>query len=106
MSAPYNASPIPFDFSTRLGIVFIVESASISAITVIGLLLYITVCALLSHTFQWILNVLPRSPLRQYKAVVSRKWPMETHTHYYFLNLLVSDLVQAIGKSSRNMFFH
>jgi len=23
---------------------------------------------------------------------------METHTHYYFLNLMVSDLVQAIGE--------
>jgi hypothetical protein len=35
------AEPTLFSFSTRLGIVFIVESASLSAIAVASLLLYI-----------------------------------------------------------------
>jgi hypothetical protein len=41
---PSMASPPLFDFSTRTGLLFMVESASISAITVAGLLLYIVVC--------------------------------------------------------------
>jgi hypothetical protein len=41
--ATQNISPPLFDFSTRIGLLFIVEAASISAITVAGLLLYIVV---------------------------------------------------------------
>src|SRR5438876_12127743 len=75
----------PFSFSTRLGIVFIVESASISAIAESILLLYIAVrqgnLPNLGSQF---------SHFPQYNAISSRKWPMETFTHYYILNLLVS----------------
>jgi hypothetical protein len=65
----------PIDFSYRIGLLFVVEAASISAIAVTGLLLYIVG-----------------------SAIWSRKWPMETQTHYYFVNLLIADLIQAIGE--------
>jgi len=53
------------------------ESAALSAIAVSGLLFYIGYSAL---------RVTPK-----------RSWSVSTHIHYYFVNLLVSDLIQAIG---------
>ncbi|KAH7912605.1 hypothetical protein BJ138DRAFT_1229715, partial [Hygrophoropsis aurantiaca] len=75
-----DSSDSSFDFGTRLGLVFIVEFAALSAIAVSSLLLYITYSAVTLH----------RNALR--------KWSMDTHIHYYFLNLMVFDLVQAIGE--------
>ncbi|KAJ3552032.1 hypothetical protein NM688_g4374 [Phlebia brevispora] len=69
----------PFDFGIRLGLVFIVETASFSAIAVLGLLTYI------GYSFAKI------------KANASRKWSTATHVHWYFLSMLVSELIQAIG---------
>lgn len=39
----------PFDFDVRLGIVFIIEFASLSAIAVASLLVYIAVCYFISE---------------------------------------------------------
>lgn len=68
-----------FSFKQRLGIVFICESAALSALAVSGLLLYIGYSAL------------------RVKPGATRRWSVSTHIHYYFVNLLVSDLVQALG---------
>ncbi|ESK97967.1 hypothetical protein Moror_905 [Moniliophthora roreri MCA 2997] len=68
-----------FSFGTRLGLVFIVEFASLSAIAVVSLLLYILYSAV------------------TIKRGASRAWTVSTHVHYYFVNLLLSDLIQAIG---------
>lgn len=38
------------------------------------------------------------------KRGASRKWSTETHIHYYFINLMVFDLVQAAGESTECMF--
>ncbi|KAF8913599.1 hypothetical protein CPB85DRAFT_1375615 [Mucidula mucida] len=69
----------PFDFDVRLGIVFIIEFASLSAIAVASLLVYIAYSAV------------------AVRRGASRSWKVSTHIHYYFVNLLVSDLIQAIG---------
>ncbi|KAF9008169.1 hypothetical protein BDZ89DRAFT_549145 [Hymenopellis radicata] len=69
----------PFDFNVRLGIVFIIESASLSAVAVASLLVYIAYSAV------------------AVRSGASRSWKVSTHVHYYFVNLLVSDLIQAIG---------
>ncbi|KAH7928512.1 hypothetical protein BV22DRAFT_199840 [Leucogyrophana mollusca] len=78
MSSP-GVSNSTFDFGTRLGLVFIVESAALSAVAVSSLLLYIAYSAIAIH------------------RNASRKWTTDTHIHYYFLNLMAFDLVQAIG---------
>ncbi|KAK7059068.1 hypothetical protein VNI00_001692 [Paramarasmius palmivorus] len=77
MSTPDGGSP--FSFGTRLGLVFIVEFASLSAIAVTSLLLYILYSAV------------------TLKRGAARAWTVSTHVHYYFVNLLLSDLIQAIG---------
>ncbi|KAI6119803.1 hypothetical protein EV401DRAFT_1471348 [Pisolithus croceorrhizus] len=69
----------PFDFETRLGMVFVVAATSTSALAVGGVLLYIAYSAV---TIQ---------------RNASRRWTTNTHIHYYFLNLLVSDFIQAVG---------
>ncbi|CAL1695298.1 unnamed protein product [Somion occarium] len=69
----------PFDFSIRLGLVFIVEAATLSAIAVLGLLSYIGY-----------------SVIRTGRGG-TRHWSTATHVHWYFLSLMVSDLVQAVG---------
>ncbi|KAI6108428.1 hypothetical protein EDD16DRAFT_81346 [Pisolithus croceorrhizus] len=69
----------PFDFEIRLGMVFIVAATSTSALAVGGVLLYIAYSAV---TIQ---------------RNASRRWSTETHIHYYFLNLMVSDFIQAVG---------
>lgn len=90
----------PFPFGVRLGIVFIVQSACLSALAVSFLLLYIGVWHHLTNFFEMSLTRLHI----QYSAITvkqgaSRKWTVSTHIHYYFVNLLISDLVQAIGRS-------
>ncbi|KAK0211095.1 hypothetical protein DFS33DRAFT_1270966 [Desarmillaria ectypa] len=69
----------PFDFGTRLGLVFIVEVASLSATAVVSLLAFICYSTIKAQ---------PRGV---------RTWAVSTHIHYYFVNLLVCDLIQAIG---------
>ncbi|KII93804.1 hypothetical protein PLICRDRAFT_405927 [Plicaturopsis crispa FD-325 SS-3] len=69
----------PFPSGSRLGIAFIIGAACLSAISVTSLLLYIGYSTV------------------KLKRGASRKWSTSTHVHYYFLNLLVSDLIQAIG---------
>ncbi|KAI0814885.1 hypothetical protein BC629DRAFT_1588573 [Irpex lacteus] len=71
----------PFDFGVRLGLVFVVQAASLSAITVSGLLAYI------AYT----------SSVSRIKTNAARKWTTATHVHWYFLSLLVSEVIQAIG---------
>ncbi|KAK0228900.1 hypothetical protein IW262DRAFT_1456114 [Armillaria fumosa] len=72
-------SSSPFDFGTRLGLVFVVEVASLSATAVISLLAFICYSAVTAHS----------------KGLHS--WAVSTHIHYYFVNLLACDLIQAIG---------
>ncbi|KDQ63396.1 hypothetical protein JAAARDRAFT_169182 [Jaapia argillacea MUCL 33604] len=69
----------PFTFGERLGIVFIVESACLSAAAVTSLLCYIGYGAI---------RAVPET---------SGRWRTGTHIHWYFLSLMVSDLIQAIG---------
>lgn len=76
-----SSSSTPFDVGVRLGIGFIVISASLSALAVTSLLLYITYYSIITA--------------RNLNG--SRTWSVSTHVHYYFVNLLVSDLIQAIG---------
>ncbi|KAF9229163.1 hypothetical protein BS17DRAFT_689228 [Gyrodon lividus] len=75
----YTSAPYNFDFGTRVGMIFIVEAAAMSALAVSGLLAYITYSAVTIH------------------RNASRRWSTDTHIHYYFLNLMVCDLIQAIG---------
>ncbi|KAG1800927.1 uncharacterized protein HD556DRAFT_1340791 [Suillus plorans] len=68
-----------FDFDDRLGLVFIVEAASLSVLAITTLLAYITYSAV------------------TIRMGATRRWSTDTHVHYYFLNLMVFDLIQAIG---------
>ncbi|KIK12951.1 hypothetical protein PISMIDRAFT_689108, partial [Pisolithus microcarpus 441] len=68
-----------FDFGIRVGLVSILVATSASALAVGGVLLYIVYSAV---TIQ---------------RNASRRWSTDTHVHYYFLNLMVSDLIQAVG---------
>ncbi|KAF9076164.1 hypothetical protein BDP27DRAFT_887179 [Rhodocollybia butyracea] len=68
-----------FTFGTRLGLVFAVQSACCSVIMVsslLGYIIYSTVAI---------------------KRNAARTWTVSTHIHYYFVNLLVFDLIQALG---------
>ncbi|KIM75363.1 hypothetical protein PILCRDRAFT_827270 [Piloderma croceum F 1598] len=69
----------PFDFGTRLGLVFIIEAAFLSALAVTWVLLYIGYSAV------------------KIKRGASRKWSTQTHIHWFFLNLMIFDLIQAAG---------
>lgn len=33
----------------------------------------------------------------------TRRWSTDTHVHYYFLNLMIFDLIQAIGEPSMSV---
>lgn len=68
-----------FDFGVRAGMTVIVVASAASAFAVGGVLLYIAYSAV---TIQ---------------RNASRRWSTDTHVHYYFLNLMVSDLIQAVG---------
>ncbi|KAK0441924.1 hypothetical protein EV421DRAFT_1904510 [Armillaria borealis] len=72
-------SSSPFDFGTRLGLVFVVEVASLSATAVVSLLAFICYSAVKAQS----------------RGLHS--WAVSTHIHYYFVNLLACDLIQAIG---------
>ncbi|KAI6122509.1 hypothetical protein EDD16DRAFT_1705084 [Pisolithus croceorrhizus] len=69
----------PSDFELRVGMVFVVIASSVSALAVGGVLLYIAYSAV---TIQ---------------RNASRRWSTDTHIHYYFLNLMVSELIQTVG---------
>ncbi|KIK96011.1 hypothetical protein PAXRUDRAFT_139473 [Paxillus rubicundulus Ve08.2h10] len=71
--------PDSLDFGTRVGMIFVVQAAAMSALAVSALLAYITYSAATIH------------------RNASRRWSTDTHIHYYFLNLMVCDLMQAIG---------
>lgn len=91
----------PFDFEVRLGLSFIVQAACFSALAVTGLLLYIAVCVfgfydralVCAHIF----DAMQFSAIRS-KRGGYRGWTMSTHVHWYFLSLMVSELIQAIGE--------
>ncbi|KAL4241711.1 hypothetical protein ABKN59_000865 [Abortiporus biennis] len=61
------------------GLSFIVEAASLSLLAVLGLLSYIVYSVL------------------RFERGDSRHWAVSTHVHWYFLSLLVSEIIQAIG---------
>ncbi|KAG0708745.1 hypothetical protein DFH29DRAFT_888819 [Suillus ampliporus] len=69
----------PFDFDERLGLAFIVEAATLSVLAITSLLAYITYSAV------------------TIRLGATRRWSTDTHIHYYFLNLMFFDLIQAIG---------
>ncbi|KAH8102518.1 hypothetical protein BXZ70DRAFT_1006435 [Cristinia sonorae] len=71
--------PKVFPFSIRLGLIFITQAAGLSAIAIVCLLMYIAYSAV------------------TWRKGATRRWSMGTHVHWYFLSLLVSDLIQAIG---------
>ncbi|KIM61799.1 hypothetical protein SCLCIDRAFT_855764 [Scleroderma citrinum Foug A] len=68
-----------FDLGTRIGMSFMVGAFAASALAVTGLLLYIAYSAF----------AIQRN--------ASRRWSTETHVHYYFLNLLLCDLILSVG---------
>ncbi|KAG2159737.1 uncharacterized protein EDB93DRAFT_1111762 [Suillus bovinus] len=72
-------SSTAFDFNDRLGLVFIVEAATLSVLAISSLLAYITYSAV------------------TIRMGATRRWSTDTHVHYYFLNLMLFDLIQAIG---------
>ncbi|KAJ4002428.1 hypothetical protein F5050DRAFT_17484 [Lentinula boryana] len=68
-----------FSFGTRLGLAFTTQSACCSALLVSGLLFYILYSAVVI------------------KRGATRTWKVSTQVHCYFVNLLIFDLIQAIG---------
>ncbi|KAL5495464.1 hypothetical protein ACEPAI_927 [Sanghuangporus weigelae] len=68
-----------FAFGTRLGIVFIVEGAFLSLLSVLGLLAYIAFAAVKT------------------KGKRRVQWTIATPLHAYFISLLFAELFQAIG---------
>ncbi|KAI6028215.1 hypothetical protein EDC04DRAFT_158510 [Pisolithus marmoratus] len=68
-----------FNSEVRVGMIFNVVASSMSALAVGGVLLYIAYSAI---TIQ---------------RNASRRWSTDTHIHYYFLNLMIFDLIQAVG---------
>lgn len=68
-----------FDSGVRTGLIIIVLIASLSATAVSSLLAFIGYSVV------------------TIKKGATRKWHVSTHVHYYFVNLLVCDLIQAIG---------
>lgn len=79
MANPPLETATAFDFDDRLGLVFIVEAAALSVLAITTLLAYITYSAV------------------TIRMGATRRWSTDTHVHYYFLNLMVFDLIQAIG---------
>lgn len=74
-----SASDPLFDSGVRTGLIIIVVIASLSATAVSSLLAFIGYSVV------------------TIKKGATRKWHVSTHVHYYFVNLLVCDLTQAIG---------
>ncbi|KAG1866458.1 hypothetical protein C8R48DRAFT_179743 [Suillus tomentosus] len=79
MANPPLETSTAFDFDDRLGLVFIVEAATLSVLAITTLLGYITYSAV------------------TIRMGATRRWSTDTHVHYYFLNLMIFDLIQAIG---------
>ncbi|KAG2350245.1 hypothetical protein BDR05DRAFT_954341 [Suillus weaverae] len=73
------AGATAFNFDDRLGLVFIVEAAVLSVLAITSLLAYITYSAV------------------TIRMGATRRWSTDTRIHYYFLNLMLFDLIQAIG---------
>jgi len=71
--------PEVFPFSIRIGLIFIAQAAGLSAIAIACLLSYIVYSTV------------------KVRKGATRHWTMSTHVHWYFLSLLVSELIQAIG---------
>ncbi|KAG1757692.1 hypothetical protein EDB19DRAFT_1658550 [Suillus lakei] len=71
-----------FDFNDRVGLVIIVEAATLSILAITSLLAYISYSAV------------------TIRIGATRRWSTDTHIHYYFLNLMLFDLIQAIGEPS------
>ncbi|KII93803.1 hypothetical protein PLICRDRAFT_171510 [Plicaturopsis crispa FD-325 SS-3] len=68
-----------FSFGERLGLLFIVQTALLSMVSVVGMLLWLMYNAI------------------AFRKQGSRKWSTTADVHYYLLNLLVCDLVHTIG---------
>ncbi|KAK0211075.1 hypothetical protein DFS33DRAFT_1238722, partial [Desarmillaria ectypa] len=68
-----------FDSGVRTGLIIIVVFACLSATTVFSLLTFIGYSVV------------------TVKKGATRKWHVSTHVHYYFVNLLICDFIQAIG---------
>jgi len=62
-----------FSFHTRLGLVFAVEASFLSALAATSVLIYIAY------------------------STIMRRWKTETEIHFYFVNLMIFDLIMAIG---------
>ncbi|KAG7448091.1 uncharacterized protein BT62DRAFT_891013 [Guyanagaster necrorhizus] len=60
-------------------------------------IILITVCASLSATAVFSLLAFIAYSVTTINKGATRTWRVSTHIHYYFVNLLVCDLVQAIG---------
>ncbi|SJL00783.1 uncharacterized protein ARMOST_04097 [Armillaria ostoyae] len=69
----------PFSPGVRAGIIIVTVCASLSATAVFSLLAFIAYS------------------ITTINKGATRTWRVSTHIHYYFVNLLVCDLVQAIG---------
>lgn len=74
-----SSSNLPFDSGVRTGLIIIVAFACLSATAVSSLLAFIGYSVVTA------------------KTGATRKWHVSTHIHYYFVNLLVCDFIQAIG---------
>ncbi|KAK0441925.1 hypothetical protein EV421DRAFT_1711187 [Armillaria borealis] len=70
----------PFSPGDRAGIIIVTVCASLSATAVFSLLAFIAYS------------------ITTINKGATRTWRVSTHIHYYFVNLLVCDLVQAIGQ--------
>ncbi|KAG1749879.1 uncharacterized protein EDB91DRAFT_770404 [Suillus paluster] len=77
--AAHPQASAPLDFGERLGLAFIVEAATLSVLAITSLLAYITYSAV------------------TIRLGATRRWSTDTHIHYYFLNLMFFDFIQAIG---------
>ncbi|KAG6328510.1 hypothetical protein ID866_10579 [Astraeus odoratus] len=78
-STSQSAANDEFSFGTRVGMLLIVEASAASALAVTGVLLYIAYSAIAIQRH------------------ASRRWSTDTHIHYYFLNLMICDLILSIG---------
>ncbi|KAI6156985.1 hypothetical protein BKA82DRAFT_1000291 [Pisolithus tinctorius] len=69
-----------FDSEVKVWMIVMVVASATSALAAGGLLLYIAYSAV------------------TIKPNASRRWSTETHVHYYFLNLMISDLIASLGE--------
>ncbi|KAH9979246.1 hypothetical protein BGW80DRAFT_1275868, partial [Lactifluus volemus] len=69
----------PLSFGHRLGVFILAEISAVSALSVIGLLLYIAYSTL------------------SIRKGATRRWKLESAVHLFLLNQLVCDMIQAVG---------